>query len=128
MSFALPSFPLLCNISTCDVPNVPGVPHNPPRLMAVPCNLAWGRRSNSMSTGGTNVAGVIVSATDLLLPPRTDVRGPQDTISADMIECPRGSGRWYFVTAVDDVGKGFPNEYRIAVIIALAGSWIAPYA
>jgi len=32
------------------------------------------------------------------------------------IEIPLGSGRWYLVVLVDDVHKGFPNEYRIAYL------------
>jgi hypothetical protein len=64
---------------------------------------------------------------NLLLPPAVDVRGPQDTVSFDMVEVPAGSGRWYSVVGVDDIGKGFSNEHRTAAIFALAGSWVAPY-
>jgi len=66
-------------------------------------------------------------AMSLLLPPLADVRGPQDSVSADMVEVPAGSGRWYFVVGVDDIGKGFANEHRSAAIFALASSWVAPY-
>lgn len=34
----------------------------------------------------------------------------------DLIECPQGSGRFYEVLFVDDVGKGFANEHRIALV------------
>lgn len=53
----------------------------------------------------------------IALPAGTDVR---DTFSAggsaDFIECPIGSGRWYQVLWFDDVRKGLPGEYRVAVM------------
>jgi len=64
---------------------------------------------------------------NLLVPKLVDVRGPQDTVSADLVEVPAGSGRWYVVVAVDDIGKGFSNEHRTASIFALAARWVAPY-
>jgi hypothetical protein len=127
MAFTVPNFNIRCNISSPPVPNTPGIPVGPYRNPNVACNLAWGRRTNSSSL--TPAAGpvFVASTTDLLMPKLTDIRGPQDTVSYDMVEVPAGSGRWYVVTTVDDVGKGFVNEYRIAVLLALAGSWTAPY-
>jgi hypothetical protein len=127
MPFRLPSFNITCNITTCDVPNVAAVPTGPIRLAGVSCQLTFGRRVNVSSTGGTTTAGVLTIAMSLLLPPFTDIRGPQDTVSFDMAEVPAGSGRWYAVIGVDDIGKGFSNEHRTAAIFALAGSWVAPY-
>ena len=46
----------------------------------------------------------------LRLPALTDIR------PADQIECPAGSGRLYSVRWVDDVHKGFVNEYRVAIL------------
>lgn len=63
----------------------------------------------------------------LLLPLQTDIRGLQDTVSQDMVEVPAGSGRWYSVQIVDDIGKGYANEHRSASIFALPGGWTAPY-
>jgi hypothetical protein len=63
----------------------------------------------------------------LLLPKGTDIRGPQDSVAADNVEVPAFSGRWYRVVAVDDVGKGFSNEYRNAAIFAVDRLWLAPY-
>ncbi len=127
MPYRLPTFNLFCNITTCNVPNVPGIPTGPFRLTGQACQLTYGRRVNVASTGGTSTPGVMASSMSLLLPPLTDVRGPQDTVSFDMVEVPAGSGRWYQVEAVDDIGKGFSNEHRSASIFALAGSWVAPY-
>lgn len=89
------------------------------------------------STGGTGSAGVPLQAMNLLLPVGTDVRGPQDTVSntdastqvkGDYVECPSGSGRYYVVAFVDDIGKGFTNEHRDACLFAVPGSWVPPYA
>lgn len=127
MSFVVPTFNILCNVKTCPVPNVPSVPVAPFRLTNQPCQLTYGRRVNTMSTGGTGFAGVLSQGINLLLPAGTDVRGPQDTVSIDMVEVPAGTGRWYAVFFVDDIGKSFANEHRTAGLQALMGSWVAPY-
>lgn len=127
MAFHLPTFNLTCNIDTMPVPDVPGIPPGPYRIQAAPCQLTYGRRTNSMSTGGTNAQGALAQGMNLLLPMLTDVRGPQDTVSPDMVEVPAGSGRWYSVYFVDDIGKGFTNEHRSAGLLAFFGSWLAPY-
>jgi hypothetical protein len=53
---------------------------------------------------------------ELLLPLLTDVRGTWNGVVGDLIEVPAGSKRFYAVVGVHDVGKGFPNEYRLALI------------
>jgi hypothetical protein len=127
MAYRLPTFNLTCNISQPDVPGVPGIPDGPYRIEGQTCQLTYGRRVQVTSTGGTTSAGVLTLSMNLLLPKGVDVRGPQDTVSFDMVECPAGSGRWYTVVAVDDIGKGFTNEHRTASLIALAASWLPPY-
>ena len=69
----------------------------------------------------------------LLLPALTDIRSvvtfPGGGGSkCDIVECPLGSGRFYLVISVDDVGKGFGNEFRCAAIQAtnLYGVWPTP--
>jgi hypothetical protein len=52
----------------------------------------------------------------LLLPSKTDIRDTSCAITGDVLECPAGSGRWYGVFSVDDFGKGFSNEFRVAWI------------
>jgi hypothetical protein len=82
----------------------------------------------SINWAGVDVGeGGGVGGMTLMVPALTDIRGPQDTVSFDMVECPLGSGRWYRVCAVDDIGKGFANEHRAALLFALPTSWIAPY-
>jgi hypothetical protein len=48
----------------------------------------------------------------ILLPKATDVHFARGLGGLDYIEIPAGSGRVYLVNDVDDVGKGFVNEYR----------------
>lgn len=46
----------------------------------------------------------------LRLPAFSDIR------PTDQIECPAGSGRLYNTRWVEDVHKGFPNEYRVGLL------------
>lgn len=128
MAFRLPNFNLSCNIATPDIPLVAAIPTPPYRLVNVPCALVYGRRVNVVSTGGTTLAGVPLQCENLLLPAFTDIRGPQDNVSFDVVEVPSGTGRWYAVGFADDIGKGWANEHRSAALLAIVGAWIAPYA
>lgn len=112
MAYKLPTFNLVCNVYTGgDTTDLRISPQ---------CNLAWGQRVNVASTGGTDIIGVPLVTMTLLLPPLTDVRGPLSSTDADTVECPAGSNRMYTVSFVDDIGKGFPNEHRAAVLQQLS--------
>ena len=110
MSFTVPTFNLTCNIFT------PGfLPPNPPRVVAN-CNLAYGRRFEL-----AGLSPPVAAVMSLLLPALTDIRtNYQAGAGRDFVEVPAGSGRWYLVANVDDIGKGFANEHRCAVIVATA--------
>lgn len=112
MSFTTPTFNLLCDIYTGPWSG------KSLRQADVTCNLAFGKRVNGFSEAldpfplgnGTN------ARVTLLLPAGTDVRSfPLNPVS-DMVEVPKGTGRWYIVAFVDDIGKGFANEHRCAVL------------
>jgi len=79
----------------------------------------------AQSTGG------LIMQMTILLPPLTDIRDSFSTAagsSRPIVEVPAGSKRYYGVTFVDDIGKGFPNEHRFACIIKLnAYAWPEPY-
>jgi len=62
------------------------------------------------------------AAPNLLLPAGTDIRDPYCGGVGDLVEVPEGTGRWYVVILVDDVGKGFDNEYRLAAITKVSSS------
>lgn len=128
MGYQLPVFNLTCNIWT-GIPPTPDVslPAGPPRLALVPCALVYGRRVNVASTGGTGSAGIPLQCMNLLLNALADIRGPQDDTCNDLVECPAASGRFYWVSFVDDIGKGYANEHRTAGLLAIVGGWGAPY-
>ena len=96
----------------CPPPPPPG---GPPAL-SPDCNLAVGRRVSIPTVEGdlTTAYGSMT----LLLPKGTDIRDAScvASLAGDLVEVPAGSGRFYFVAYVDDVGKGFLNEHRYAYI------------
>jgi hypothetical protein len=120
LSFSVPTFNLVCNIYSNSAPP----PVGPPRLTS-PCNLAYGRRV-SVAWAATAFTGPWMT---LLLPPGTDIRSGLGPSPPDYVEVPAGSGRTYIVNGVDDVGKGFSNEHRFAVISGenATGFWPEPY-
>jgi len=119
MPFSIPDFNL-----TCDVYAGP-YDTRALRLSAVPCNLALGRRVVVDFHDPTGF-GFGAGTASLLLPAGTDVRDAAQLAGGgppyDIIEVVPGSGRWYVVNSVDDVGKGFPNEYRFAFLAKLSSN------
>lgn len=124
MPYRLPTFNLMCNIWH-------GVDIESPRNLGTPdvtvsCGLQFGRKN-----AGSNSTFVY-----LLVPALTDVRLSSwyDLSFQEIVECPAGSGRWYWVYNVDDVGKGFANEYRVGTMLTthihvgyLDQSWAWPF-
>lgn len=110
----------------------------PTSVLAAPtrsfmANLALGRRNALISQGGTSVLYPIMEM-QLLCPAGTDIAGRIDGVYWDVVEVPAGTSRYYVVFWVDDVGRGFPNQYRFAAlaqahseILALTGNpWMCP--
>lgn len=123
VSFRVPKFPLTCRVWH----NVTGPPFPPPLVPALtpPCQL---RTTPGPKLAGSPVEGSVLN-TLLLVPAKTDLRGYTDTTVGDLVECPVGTGRFYQVLAVEDVAKGFPNEYRLATVqqkTHFAGGWPFP--
>ena len=121
MAFVLPTFNL-----TCDIGNVAFPLGGPARIVNEPCQLRGPNPNNAINaTAGT--AGFI--AIVLLLGPLVDIRDPFNLPinNGDYVEVPSGTGRYYRVAIVDDIGKGFPNEHRFAVLIKVQGfPWPTP--
>lgn len=121
--FSLPNFNL--DVSIWHWPTNPV--GNPPDL-TVKGNLAYSKRVQPGSTISATESGNHLAF--LLVPKGTDVRTETQTgpASPDRAEVPTGSGRYYYVFHVEDVGKGFLNEHRCAVIYQTAdfGSWPIP--
>jgi len=114
MAFTLPTFNLVCGLFAGPWPV--GASRLTPD-----CNLAMGRRSQvqypSLGDPGESSASVYVL---LLLPAFTDVRSRVLSNDADFVEVPLGSGRWYRVEWVEDIGKGFDNEHRAAGLLQVS--------
>lgn len=104
MPFAAPQFNLLCNIWGGNV--VP--PVGLPRIANQLCQLAWDRTAGVPFLVGANIVHVML----LRVPAGTDLRDQLSATFQDVVEVPAGSGRFYTCWRVDDVARGFPNEYR----------------
>lgn len=118
MAYTLPDFILNVNLW-----RYPAYPPAPPDLTFMG-NLAFGRRVSFLNFSDTLAPDAMV-AFYLLVPPLTDVRDGAGPPSGDTVEVPAGSGRLYKVLYVDDLGKGFANEHRVA-FIAKIWPWPVP--
>lgn len=121
--------PILCNIYTGPWAT------KALRLAGVACNLALGKRI-SQSLAALPAAFTITNDAQLLLFKGTDIRDAGNASGYDVVEAPAGTGRFYWVLSVDDAGRGFANEHRVAFVqkavaannpVAFAGSfWPTP--
>jgi len=123
MSFTLPTFNLNVNIFTGPWPGV--------FRSTVLGNLAVGRRVTAVAgPWAFSIPSYNGAAPTLLLPPLTDIRDASCGPNSDFVEVPAGSGRFYQVAYVDDIGKGFANEHRFAwlekVVQGIAGGGSFP--
>jgi len=118
VAFTVPDFNIVCDIY--QGPWLTRVL----RSAATPCNLAFSRRVVEPQSGFDPSAGfeTLTNIMSLLLPPLTDVRDHFQGTGYDVVEVPSGSGRWYAVAGVDDIGKGFPNEHRCAWLTKIGDS------
>lgn len=88
------------------------------------CNLAMGRRIGWQEYAGD--ASTFYGLTPaLLVPAGTDLRDTSCQVNPDVVEVPAGSGRWYCCSCVDDIGKGFANEHRVATLQKVG--WYTPW-
>lgn len=127
MGFSPPTFNLTCNIWRRA--SVVGGPLPPPAADVVSqCNLSFAR-NRQVQTAFQSVSGKYTAyvSVELLLPARTDVRGHFASTAVwdgDLIEVPAGTGRYYTCHFVEDVGRGFLNEYRLALLLQLSSEII----
>lgn len=122
MAFSVPTFNLLVNIWR----RGSGPPAAPDVVASG--NLAYSRRVQAGDVGGLANAAFLIQ---LLVPVGTDVRANYCYAGGglgDWVEVPAGTGRLYAVYAVDDSGKGFSNEHRVATISPTTnfGLWPSP--
>jgi len=104
---------------TCDIYSDGDYPANPPRLAGVLCQ--WRTIAKLHSSSFQVVGYPLRVQTEMLLPVGTDARFNVDafgTIFQDTILLGPGTlDLPFYVEFVYDVGKGFTNEYRIALVI-----------
>jgi len=117
-TYKLPNFNLAVDIwrganPTTNPPDVSTTGQLTPGQLVIQASLPGGG-------GGFNTVTMF-----LKLPKLTDIRSTNGGM-ADVCEVPSGSGRFYNVTFVDDVSKGFATEFRLAILIQQAG-WTPPY-
>jgi len=119
MAFVLPTFNLNVSIYRNGTDPVIGVPDVSTVGQLRPPNSGAAWYSPVLSGTSTMV---------LLLPPGTDIRDNYNAGSvSDYVQVPAASGRVYKVVIVDDIGKGFPNEHRFAIIFKVpAYPWPVP--
>lgn len=108
MSYNIPTFNLTCNVwhAGTQPPAAPSATFN--------CNLQFALKAK---VDIANLPTTPASLMYLLLPKSTDIRGKWGAANGDVVECPAGTHRFYSVQLVDDVGKGFSNEYRVAGMV-----------
>jgi len=113
MAFTLPEFNITCNIWHVGHQTFP----LPAPDLVSDCNLAFGRRVLSHDNFRANESSFLMQ---LLLPPGTDIRDLSCSAVTDLVEVPAGSGRFYQALFVDDIGKGFGNEHRVAGLLKVS--------
>lgn len=113
MAFGLPNFNLHVNI-WYNQGNV-----NPP--VGAPDATFMGQLRALFTANGVAAISTHEPFIILCCPHGTNVVGPAGFGSftaphGDIVEVPAGTGRYYRVFAVDDVARGFGNEYRFCVL------------
>lgn len=108
MAFTLPTFNITVNIWRLQGA---GGAYVTPSVISL-ANLTPGKRVMVGKISGATVSDQFDM--ELLLPALTDIRAFWNGTAGDLVEAPAGTNRFYIVTQVDDIGKGFPNEHRIA--------------
>lgn len=122
MAFTIPLFPLSVRIWSNGINPI----LNPPRVNTFG-NLAYGKRVMTQYWDWS-ASGLPGAFSLLLLPAFVDVRDVLSPGGFDTVEVVAGSGRFYLVDLVDDLGKGFANEHRFALMhkTDLYGTWPVP--
>lgn len=114
MAYRVPTFNISCAIwRNLGIGKVYAAPDD-----VTDCALSPGRRSMLLTLDPAELDEDAL-AMELLLPKLTDVRASWNAAGPDLVEVPTGTHRFYQVGYVDDVAKGYANEYRIALLAYL---------
>lgn len=116
MAYSIPQMPLVVHVWSDGFS-----PPAPPRVIS-PAQLRGIGHPEAVLVGTPPSTSFAML---LCVPEGTDLRDSTSVSGKDLVECPAGSGRLYRVHFVDDMAKGFANEWRFAIIGKLA-SWPTP--
>lgn len=108
MAYRLPTFNLSVNIWRGTAP-----PPGPPALTVSGSFTWYPRYPINGASGSTNPQ---FTAAILRVPSHVDIRDGFGGGTFDLVEVPAGTGRLYQVNFVEDLGKGFANEHRVAQV------------
>jgi len=118
VGFPVPTFNVPVNLWRAATVIAGTLPLPPPDL-TFNANLAMAK-GRSFANFFIEAGGTFrpIEYTQLLSPKLTDIRGHiGNAWDGDVVEVPAASGRFYFVAWVEDVAKGFANEYRLANLL-----------
>jgi hypothetical protein len=115
MAYTVPQMPLEVNVWNLITP--PGPPPYGPPSFTTKAALRAMFTAQAIEITFFNFTCFM----SLSVPAYTDLRpwgaeGGWTGATGSMVEVPAGTGRYYQVQCVDDVAKGFPNEYRFAIL------------
>lgn len=122
-SHAPPQFPLLANVWHTGNPVT-----DPPDLANIKAELRATVTHRQVTSTLTLNRGNITRF--IYFEKHTDVRAIWPSGFGDVVELPAGSRRYYDIVDVEDVAKGFPNEFRIAAVTVTTNvtpPWPVPY-
>jgi hypothetical protein len=128
--YSPPSLNLTCNVFTGTATNFPVAPAAftaAPRRASLPCALTFPPQPIMCDIPISGTFPWCFFFSMLLVAKHVDLRSFATTGGVpDGIECPAGSGRYYSVGGIEDRGKGYSNEHRVALILPLFGAWPIP--
>lgn len=117
MPYVIPAMPLTCRIWTHFIP---GTSTYAAPDQTVSCNLSPGKRVlsiiDSLRIYSSDGHTVFCMPMELLLPALTQVSAGNPNKTPSVIEVVPNSLRLYWCVYVDDIGKGFANEHRLAIM------------
>lgn len=113
MAYVLPTFNLLANVWHAYDATLTNYA-SPDATVLV--NLSPGKRTMVAADPGFTSSILYNFVMEMLVAKDTDIRTSNETTLADLIECPKDTGRFYAVRYVDDIGKGFANEHRLVLV------------
>lgn len=133
-SYTAPNFNLVAKVWSAELNSITSrwtfLPPTRAADFETPAQLYVQQRAQASSYAipfrdNSNVTSGMLVRLDLRVPKGTFIRYPlpnnlDGSSVFDVVEVPKGSGKYYFVVFVTPVHQGFPNEYLLAVVVPYA--------